>query len=490
MGPYTTNATLTGSIDTQFEQSTALFSSSLKSVYTASKNVADTANETSSTLNSSTDQIRSLYNSLKAYEGQIDDTLSIPYGYFNQINDGFYAAWAVNIVSALMGIAGAIGVYLLKWTRLRILLHCSWCFMSALMIIGFALSALFWPLGIVTIEGCDLYYDIMSSQTSYVTYTEIIPSDINSKLQTCLFGTGELSSEFGIQSQVNQLDGISSSFNALDSLKSNSSNFTLNSSDLIIDFWHGTSNNLMYGMTIDSSDTDDNNSFISMDSFNKWSDYSSSGSLQAVSCSYTQDNWVFNTSNCTYSTKWSTGASATDQIGNKVCIQINDFANSDATSRYGSMGTCSSSVSTNNLNYFSSLKNYDNSRRNLFNSLGNELSSLKTNNDNYNSKLLGFNQTVYGFVSNIKGFIGNVSDPKNGLVAGFNCAFLRNTVRDSYNAMCVSWFIPIYLQMIFICSTSVLMFLMSLLAYLAGMRFGKLHKMNDVDTWGGSAAKE
>jgi len=486
---------MTESIETQFQQTSVALSSALENVYSSSKSVADSADDISSVFNSSTQQISSIYNSLISYQGQIDSTLDTPNSYFIQINDGFYAAWSINIIAAIIGLVGAIGVYLFKWARLRILLHCSWCCMSLLMIIGFALSSIFVPVGIITMEACDLFNDIISSEAFYSEYTEIIPSDINSQFQTCLFGTGDLLSEFGISNQVDQMNNIYSALNNLTSLsssmnmKSNISNSSssINYSDTLINIWQNQTHALEYGLQKDSNYTDDNNSFISIQSFNEWSDYGSSGSLQAISCSYTQDNWVFNTSNCTYTTKWSNTSSPTDQIGSQICIQIQDFDNAGANSRYSSMGNCSSSVSQNNLNYFGTLKNYDNSRRTLFSSLGNDLTNLKINNDYYNSELLSFNTTVFGFIKNITTFINSVSDPNNGLIAGFNCAFLRTTVRNSYNAMCVSLFIPVYLQIIFILTTSMLMFLMSLLAYLAGMRFGKLHKQADVDTWGGES---
>ena len=486
MGPYTVTNTLTQSIDTQFQQTSVPLSSSLKTVYSSSQTVAENAVDIAATLNSSTEQIRSIYTSLKSYETQIDSTLETPDGYFTKINYGFYAAWSLNIVAAILGLLGAVGVYLLKWARLRMLLHCSWCLMSLLMIIGFLLASIFVPLAIMTIEGCDVYNGMITSQQEYSSYVELIPSDINAKLQTCLFGTGDLSTEFGIRDQIDQMNGIQNSLNNLNSLP-HSSNFSLNYSDILIDTWHSTTDSYKNGLLIDSSATDDNNSFTSIQTFNKWSDYSASGSQQAISCSVTQDNWVFNTTKCSYPTTWATTNSPTDLIGSKVCIQIQDFDSTGANNRYQGMdSSCSSTISQNNLKYFGSLKNYDNSRRTLFGNIGTALDNLKTKNDQYNGQLLNFNTTVYGFSNNIQNFINNVSDPETGISNGFNCKFLKSSAENSYNSMCVSFFTPVYLQLIFICTTSMLMFIMSLLAYLAGMRFGAIHKQNDVDTWGGS----
>lgn len=476
---------MTQSIDTQFQMTSVALSSALKTVYSTSKDVAANAQDISNTLNSSTDQIRTLYDSMKNYEDQINTNLEQPYDYIKQINTGFYVAWALNITAACMAIFGGIGVYLFKWTRMRFLLHCSWFLLSALMCIGFILSAVFIPFGIITIEGCDIFDEILTSPTKYAEYTTIIPSDINSKLTTCLFGSGNLLTEFGINNQVDQLDSISNSANNLSNINSN--NYSLSSSDLLIEKWRDTTNSLRYGLTADSDETDNNNSFVSMENFNKWSDFSVSASFQAVTCQETQDNWVFNYSNCTYTLQWNSLNSATDLKGTQVCMQIYDFDTTSVDSRYSSLSsTCSSSVSENNIKYFTSLKTYDNSRRTLFSGISNSLTNLMTSNDNFNNKIMSFNQTIYNFLSNIQNFIGNVSDGNNGLINGFNCAFVRDLARESYNSMCVSFFTPIYLQTIFIATTSLLMFLTSLLAYLAGMRFGKIGKIGDVDddVWG------
>ena len=476
---------MTQSIDTQFQYTSMAFSSSLKGVYSSSKNVADNSADISTTLNSSSAQILALYNSLKGYESQIDSTLNTPQTYFTKINDGFYASWSVNIFSSLLGIFGALGVYLFKWPRARILLHCSWCFMSLLMCIGFALASVFVPIGIMTIEGCDLYQSVITQQKEYEKYTSLIPADINAKLETCLFGSGDLSIQFGMKDQVTQLDSIQNNFNTLNKLPS-SGNFSLNQSDLLLDYWTSETDARKNGLRKDSLFTDDNDSFVSIASFNDWSDYSVSNSKQYITCQLTQDQWVFNFSNCTYSQNWSSTNSPGDHFGEQICIQIQDFDYNSVSTRYSNMGSCSSSVSQNDLSYFSSLKNYDDARRTLFGNIEINLGSLKTDNDNYNSKLKTFNTTVYGYIANINDFISNVSDPTSGLAYGFNCQFLRSTAQESYNSMCVSFFTPVYLQIIFICTTSMTMFLMSLLAYLAGMRFGVLHKKNDVDTWGGS----
>lgn len=481
---------MTGSIEAQLQATTLGFSSSLKGVYSSSKTVADTASDTSSVLNSSTSQIRSTYDSLNSYQDRIDSLLDAEKTYFVQINNGFYTAWAVNIFTGLIAILGAAGVYLLKWARMRVLLHCSWCLMSALMVAGFVLSTVFVPLAILTMESCDLYDDVITSESNFVEYTELIPSDINSKLRTCLFGDGNLKAEFGIDNEIGNLDKISQSYADLSSMNQKFSNGNesqmLNYSDVVILSWSNKTYKLQMGLLEDSSVSDLNNSFRSAEVCNEWSDYSSSGSLQNPNCQSTQDNWVFNLSNCTYTNQWQSGSPSTDQLGLQICIQFSDFDSTSANNRYSSLQGCPSFVGTKIMSYFTSLKSYDTSRRALFSGLGNELANLLATNDNYTSQLLDFNTTVYSFISSIKTFIGNVSDSQNGIVAGFNCKFLTQVARDSYNSMCVQMFVPIYLQMIFVCTTSVLMFLSALLSYLAGMRFGKLHKKNEVDNWGGS----
>lgn len=478
---------MTQAIETQFQNTTIPLSNALKSVYSSSKTVANSASDISSAMNSSTDQIRLMNDTLKTYEDDINSFLDYPYGYIQQINTGFYVAWSISITATLIGLIGGLGVYLFNWTRLRVLLHCSWCMLSGIMCIGFTLSSVFVPFGIITVEGCDIYSGIITSPTEYSKYTNLIPTDINIKLHTCLFGSGNLLREFGIEDQISQIDAISKSFN---SVNSTGLNFSKQSNNIVIESWRNNSENLKNGLLSDSSETDDNNSFVSLGNFRKWSDYTVSGSNQVSTCSDTKDEWVFNSSNCTYSPIWSSSNSATDLKGSTVCIQINDFDSSSINGRYGSMSSsCSSSVSENNIKYFNALKGYDQSRRTLFSGVSNSLTNLKASNEDFNSKLINYNQTSYNFLSQIKNLVGNVSDEKTGIVNGFNCAFFRRVVNDSYNSLCVSFFVPVYYQTIFIACTSLLMFLMSLLAYLGGMRFTKGRKSGDVldeDLWGKS----
>lgn len=473
---------MTGSIESQFQNTSVLLSSSLKEVYMALKNIATKSAEITLTINNSINDMNAITDSILAYQRQVEVNVETPQDYLSQTNSFFFAAWSINIFAAILGIFGGISVYLFKLTRMRVLLHVSWCTISILMLAGFILASILVPLGILTMEGCDIYNDIISSKNEFATYTEVIPSDVNFKLQTCLFGTGDLLVEYGIKNQVDELDNITRSFHKLSKLSEKNSNFSLSSSNILISAWQEEVDSLKNGLISDYIDSDNNNSFFSIDIFNKWSDYGVSGSFQSLSCSETMDNWVFNFSNCTYETKWISGSNPSYLYGDSVCIPMEDFDSSSFNTRYSSIySICGSNISDNNKNYFNSLKNYDTSRRILFNNIGIDLTNLVASSDNYNEKLLNFNDTIYNFLGNIENFVSNISDPKSGLISSFNCGFLRSSVRDSYNSMCVSLFVPIYYQIVLICTTSLLMFFMSFVTYLAGMRFGKVNKSDEID---------
>ena len=474
MGPSTVNSTMTGIIEAKFRSNLIPFYSALRNVYTSAQIVSELSSNISSNLQSGLFQIKEFHDSLLSFESHIESSLVRAYETFERINDLFYAVWAIDIFSSLLAIIATILVYRFKWIRFRHVLNFSWFLISIFMVLGFALSAVFMSLRVFMVESCDIYDGFISSPTSFNGYPEIIPSDITNVLQRCLFDDGDLTKAFGIEGH-NQINNISTAFNKLNKWNTNP-NFTLNDSDSLIEFWEERINNLMFGEVNDSLENNDNNSFESIKSFNKWSDYSTLDSLQKKTCNYTQDNWVFNSSSCTYSTKWISNTSIY-QLGDPLCIQLQDFTFSNITNRYGSMGNCEKNVSQNIVKYFNALQAYDISRKNLFLKIGNDLSNLRANNGKYNDDLLDFNQKVYRFIREIDSLRFMALE----MVPGLNCSFLRNKFRNSHDYMCYSWFMPLYPQMVLICISSLLMFFMSLLTWILGVRFRMLRNFTRIE---------
>ena len=106
-------------------------------------------------------------------------------------------------------------------------------------------------------------------------------------------------------------------------------------------------------------------------------------------------------------------------------------------------------------------------RETFFLKIGNDLSNLRANNEKYNDYLMEFNQKVYRFITEIDSLRFMALE----MVQGLNCSFLRNKFRNSHDYLCFSWFIPLYPQIISICDSSILMFIMSILTWIFCVRF-------------------
>jgi len=50
-----------------------------------------------------------------------------------------------------------------KLYKLRILLHIGWCIFCILMIIGFILSSIMVPVGVVSLEACETIYNFINN---------------------------------------------------------------------------------------------------------------------------------------------------------------------------------------------------------------------------------------------------------------------------------------------------------------------------------------
>lgn len=73
----------------------------------------------------------------------------------------------------------------------------------------------------------------------------------------------------------------------------------------------------------------------------------------------------------------------------------------------------------------------------------------------------------------ITGLLNSVSDPKTGLMAGLNCKFLRDNLRNIYNAFCIALVVPLSTLILLIGISSICMFFLSYFAYSAAMRLSK-----------------
>lgn len=129
----------------------------------------------------------------------------------------------------------------------------------------------------------------------------------------------------------------------------------------------------------------------------------------------------------------------------------------------------------------------------LYNSLSYELNQLSKDLSSYTEKLLQFNQTLVGFGKKAEKLLNRVSGPGAGFSASMNCKFMKEKWEKIYDNICIEFFVPSYYQIIFVMTTSLLLFFSSLLTYLGATRFiGRSDGRMLIEAWSPSSpnAKE
>lgn len=474
------NTSLTGSINIALTNITMKYAFLLKQMQTSSLFISDNAIDYSTILRDSTNYIRTISDTLTEIQSQVSSILDQLNQIIEPMDYGFYGAWSLSIFSIIIGMFGSVAVYFLKWRRLRFLLHCSWFLLGSLMCIGFLMSSIMMPLTIFSIEFCEMFDSILNNSTKYDKYDYLIPSEINPRLKTCIFGDGNMLQEFGINDQISQLDQLGSAYYKLKDISYSNINY----SEILINQWSEYILNISNGVQTDAYDTSNNNAENALNYLNRYTDYTTKDSFQ-IGCQATADEWVFNQTKCKGTTLWvNDNKSPTELKGVNVCIGLYNFGSDMANNRYNTMGTCDKEIGTNAIKNFNSVKNYDDSRRITFNSLYKELYSLSIDNSDYNKRLIELNNTLFSGVGVWLNFIDLVSNPNSGIVTGLNCKFIKNNAQQTHNSLCLGLFVPIYLEVIFIITTSLLTFFTSFLTFLAAMRFSRSNDGRTlVETW-------
>lgn len=127
-----------------------------------------------------------------------------------------YGTLACNcFFAALAGLGGIVIVFtlfyvILKIKCVKIFIILIWNILALVMILSFIVGAIFGLIGIVGRDGTSVVYYIISPQNLNSESIKLIPSTISQKVNICLHGDGDLSSEFNTSSMNNltELDKI------------------------------------------------------------------------------------------------------------------------------------------------------------------------------------------------------------------------------------------------------------------------------------------
>ena len=101
---------------------------------------------------------------------------------------------------------------------------------------------------------------------------------------------------------------------------------------------------------------------------------------------------------------------------------------------------------------------------------------MKASNIALNTKIFALNSSVFDLKSNIQTLIDSTIDVTSGIVAGFNCLFLKNNLKRIHESICVTFMVPLFQTSLCLGILSIAFFFNSLCAYLLAMRASKFKK--------------
>jgi hypothetical protein len=195
----------------------------------------------------------------------------------------FLASFVKTLSDAVYGvvlsatIVGTLGIFATAWWKVpmvRYIVHFAWMVVSLMCIVSFGCAGVAYTLSMSLMENCEGMADLSNTSTLFDKYINFIGA---TELKTCFFDDGNLATQFGLETTLQQLLEVQSD---LTNAKAQDDIFTdLNSNRFIYTWIQNVTSNLAFTtnaveissnqsgfMTLDSP-------ISSLDALNSWSDF-------------------------------------------------------------------------------------------------------------------------------------------------------------------------------------------------------------------------
>jgi len=346
-----------------------------------------------------------------------------------------------NFASIILGIGLLISTCLSLHTNFGKLMHFfyfgylpyvafAW-FMGALMLFG----------NFFLIDSCEIVQNLTSGETK-LRDLEFFNRASVTPLQTCLEGQdSDFAKAIGF---IKALDADIDIINQLDVLQPYMISFPEKESVIALSEAINACKNFSK-VALDPETVPDDNPDISLENFNKWSDFSVSGTYQ--DCQKTQDNWVHDLSQCRYSNIFDkTETNYTKDFGEKIRISPENATSITRLQldRYNALRLSGCSTHDNpyfqNLQsllmaYYSSHKSYVSSLKTVLTKLQDDVNTFTTRYDKYNKDLKNFLKQFEDIQSNATNLIEYINGTQ-GFLKNSDCRFINRDLNLLANNVC------------------------------------------------------
>ena len=363
--------------------------------------------------------------------------------------------------------------------KIRLFTHLSWCALSLYAIVILIISIVLIPFGIILIEGCDTIDDVFSTQSNFQSYEALITRNFSSKLQVCYFSDGDFNKIFDTTKAFQVINTLTNSFN------NNPSIDVLVGSKVAPAVLSQITKFTSFDMpAYDDGSSTFSNSLIAIDNLNKWSDFSVDQSYQKDlgGCSISQDNFVYDTSKCKYTSIFDPKLQPNQNFANKICIDVSNLA-SKTVLRYATAFDSCNQIVNNELGvtikeiYTKEVEQMAKHKVdvvNVFGSLSQDVKSYETEFNSYQSKLFTLNDKVRGNLKiGIGEFLNAVSDNSTGLIAGLNCTFAKVATDAFKSSTCYNFAPSIFAMFIIFLISGGFAFFSALLLIIMALKINK-----------------
>ena len=339
--------------------------------------------------------------------------------------------------------------------------HLSWCALGLLMLLGFVLSTVALPLSVLLSEGCEVADKVIVNPTFFnETFDKFIGTsnsnsqEAKSTIYRCLYGDGSVLGEFHIQNTLDQFNQI---FTYLDETANLTEYVQQVPDSVTIPINQALISEFQTGLLPDAQ--------ITVQDLLKLNALTNKNSNK---CTQVTDTWVLNSANCTssFGTVLTSADAANFNLNSPTCIGLDVWGNKDITQRYNTNtfptsscenigGTPANLYLQNFVNRFMTSRQEVNT---IFTQVSSDLDSVSARNAEFMTSVKNITNTFVPIINTTRTMYNALANPTDGLLANSNCTFIRESLYDIRDTMCVGFTASVF-------QTSIAMIVISFMSY-------------------------
>ncbi|KAL4433191.1 hypothetical protein ABPG74_010886 [Tetrahymena malaccensis] len=364
-------------------------------------------------------------------------------------------------VVMFMVFCGLVGFIFVAWPKFNscaILLHFSWYCSTCVLIVGLALCLIMFSIGVILNNGiCKASEDFLTNPNFFKAEHIDVSQQLKNSVNYCIFHNNK--TYFEVQKYLQEVEVLEKALDAF--LNLNLSKQSLNSK---INYVQNVLDNEKNASPVAANEANKN--------LNDWTDFSIKSSLQLSEgqCSISRDQWIWQDSECPYSTIIDSKQPDFD-LGFTVCLRIiktnPDFVNQRYSDQFKH---CKASVEQEIVKRFNAIQNYRNSVKDVFSGVLNDLNDYNTQVDKLDIDIDKISAKLKNFNKEFDQIFEVVTSVNGGLQQTLDCNFVKDTIIRAKNSICITGLNGVFLYTVFFLASSVFLVFFSLFVCISAAR--------------------